>query len=100
MPKRSPGARTVTDALDAELAELAKRAPALAESALAASARVLARELDKERNSATSKSMCQKALSETLDRLRELAPAKDEKDTLDDLSARRAARRTAGATGT
>lgn len=70
----------------------------LADSALAASALSLARELDDHRNSATSKSMCARALIETLDRLRELAPPKKERSQLDELKARRAARR-AAATG-
>lgn len=66
----------------------------LADSALGASALALARELDEPGNSATSKSNCAKALIETLDRLRELAPPPEEaRDQLDDLSARRAARR-------
>jgi hypothetical protein len=70
---------------------------AVADSALAATARALARELDDPGNSATSKSMCARALAETLDRLLALAPPKKEADKLDELNARRAKRRGAAA---
>lgn len=63
--------------------------PELAKSGLAASALALARELDDSNNSATSKAMCQKALRETLDRLRELAPVKPKKDRVDEIAKRR-----------
>lgn len=63
----------------------------LANSALAASALALAREMDSP-NSATSKSMCAKALLETMDRLRSLAPVEEEADDLDELSRARRAR--------
>lgn len=51
----------------------------------------LAREIDGE-NSATSKSMCAGQLRDTLDRLRELTPADEEADALDELASRRDAR--------
>jgi hypothetical protein len=86
--------KTVLEAVERDLAEMDSRISA----ALAASARALARELDNKKNSATSKSMCARALIDTLDRLRELAPPKEENDQLDDLTARREARR-AGASG-
>ncbi|MDQ3730302.1 MAG: hypothetical protein M3355_12025 [Actinomycetota bacterium] len=89
--KRSPKA-TVVAAVKRDLKVIGKRDSALAESALAASALMLADTLDNPRNSATSKSMCAKALLETMDRLRELAPDQQEADELDDLAARRAAR--------
>ena len=60
------------------------------ESALAATALALAAEIDDAGNSATSKSMCARALNETLERLRALAP--DEKprvSKLDELRQRR-----------
>lgn len=79
-------------ALERELAALAKRDKQLAESALAASALRLAEELDDPDNSATSKSMCARALTETMDRLRELAPDEEKKDSLDELSRRRETR--------
>lgn len=78
---------SVVSALESELDEMG-----VAHTTLAASALALARELDKDSNSATSKSNCAKALNETLDKLRALAPPRDEEDRLDDLSARRAQR--------
>lgn len=83
---------SVVEAVQGELAELRKLSPELADGAVAASAVVLAAELDKPRNSATAKSMCARALREAMDRLRELAPADEKKDDLDDLTARRNAR--------
>lgn len=65
----------------------------LAESSLAAAAFALARELDCAENSATSKSMCARALRETMDRLQELAPPKAERDRIDEVSDRRERRR-------
>jgi uncharacterized tellurite resistance protein B-like protein len=92
----APDAGEVTQAVDRDLARLAKRSPEVADSALAASARALARELDSQ-TSATSKSMCARALLETLDRLRELAPAEHKVDRLDELATRRTARLARGA---
>jgi hypothetical protein len=86
----------VTSAVEADLRDIAKREPRLARSAQAAAALALARELDDD-NSATSKSMCAKALNETMDRLRELAPPEQIKDGVDDISAQRAKRRKRGA---
>jgi hypothetical protein len=84
MAPRKPD-RTVYAAVERDLAKW----PAdLADSALAASALALASEMD-EHNSATSKSMCAKALLETMDRLRSLAPANEEDDALDELRSRR-----------
>lgn len=87
----------VTEAVQRDLAALAELDPALAESTYAATALALAAELDAG-NSATSKSMCAKALLDTMNRLWELAPDREEEDRLDELSARREkrlARRTA-----
>ena len=62
-------------------------------SALAETALALARELDNPGNCATSKSMCARALTETLDKLRVMAADMDEGvDLLDDLASRRARR--------
>jgi hypothetical protein len=91
---------TVRAAVQNDLDDLAKRAPDLATSALAASALALAREIDKPKNSATSKSMCAKALLDVLETLRDLAPPEEEADQLDDLSSRRAARLAAGSAAT
>lgn len=67
----------------------------LAHGALAASALALAAEMDDPENSATSKSMCARALHDALEQLRELAPPKRETDDVDDLEAKRAKRRDA-----
>lgn len=83
----------VVDAVRRDLDELDGRLRGLKDSAFAATALALAAELDDPGNSATSKSMCARALVETLDRLSELAPAKAEGDELDDLTARRERRR-------
>ncbi len=88
---------SVVEAVERDLAAMRLRAAEVADSALAASALVLARELDKAKNSATSKSMCARALSETLEDLRELLPPATMKDNLDDLSSRRAKRLARGA---
>jgi hypothetical protein len=81
---------SVVEALERELGLMGERASG---SALAASALVLARQLDDPGVSATSKSMCARALRELLDRLRELAPEEDAGDRLDEIAARRASRR-------
>lgn len=75
-----------------DLRQIAKRDPELAKSGLAASALALAAELDDPDNSATAKAACARALTETLDRLRELVPPAVEQDRLDELAAARAAR--------
>jgi hypothetical protein len=69
---------TVVEAVEAELA----KSPA-ANSAMAATALALARELDAPGNSATSKSMCAKALVDVLRELRALAPPAEEETELD-----------------
>lgn len=90
---------SVVEAVERDLAAM----PAVAESALAAAARVLAVELDESGsceecgaavlgNSGQTKAQVARALRETLDRLRELAPAADDKDRLDELTARRTKR--------
>lgn len=65
-------------------------------SALAATALSLACELDAP-NSATSKSMCAKALVDVLREIRVLAPPTKETDGVYDLASRRAERRAAAA---
>lgn len=93
---------SVVEAVTRDLASIRKRAPELADSALAASALVLAAELDDKGNSATSKSMCSRALVEVMEELRALAPPPVKKaDGVDDLGTKRAARRAAvGGAGT
>lgn len=80
---------TVVESVEADLREIARRDGDLAKSSRAATAMALARELDSARNSATSKSMCAKALNETMDRLQEMAPPEPEEDGVDALSAQR-----------
>lgn len=84
---------SVFDATERELAELRKRAPDLADSSVAAMALAMAQEIDNAGNSATSKSMCARSLLEAMNQLRDLAPAKQTKDGIDELAAQRAARR-------
>jgi predicted phage-related endonuclease len=83
---------TVTEAVKRDLRRLAERDPELANSGTAAAALALAREIDESDNSATSKSMCAKALQDILAQLRELAPTEEGRDGIDDLSAKRNAR--------
>jgi hypothetical protein len=75
--------------IDRDLKALAEVAPNLAASGLAESARVLAGELDKPKNSATSKANCARALLDTMDRLLALAPVREEEDDLSSLTNRR-----------
>lgn len=80
---------TVEAAVRADLERIAQRDPDVAQSTLAASALVLARQMDCSQNSATSKSMCGRTLLDTMNRLAELAPDEEVGDRLDDLAARR-----------
>lgn len=80
---------TVVDSVRRDLAKIATLDSELAQSGLAASALALAKELDKPGNSATSKSMCARALAEALEKLREQAPEPEEEDKVKDLGARR-----------
>lgn len=100
MSAKKPKPLTVSAAVERDLAVLAERDAELAESGLAASALALAATLDHPGNSATSKSMCAKALLDTLDRLRDLAPEKKENDGIDELRTRRSARLDRGAAAT
>ena len=79
-------AMSVSDAIEKELAELPDE---LANSALAAVALSLGRELDSSGNSATSKSMNARVLFDVLLKLRDLAPKEEAKDDLDELAERR-----------
>jgi hypothetical protein len=91
-----PAARaadSVVEAVRRELAAIGKLDAALSTGAEAMTALSLARELDDAGNSATSKSMCARALTETLVELRKRAPeAKREKSKVDELRERRDAR--------
>lgn len=85
-------AKTVVAGVERDLAAIAKIDAALANSALATTALMLAESMDDPGNSATSKSMCARALVDVLEQLRELTPEGEQKDGVDDLSARRARR--------
>jgi hypothetical protein len=80
--------------------ELDKAPDAVALSPLAALSLSMGFEIAHPYNSATSKSMCAKALMDALRELRALAPAKRERDEVDELRTRRDERRLgiAGAT--
>jgi hypothetical protein len=94
-PLAEAGGSIVVEATQRQLAEIRERKPDVADSALAAAALQMAYELDHPFNSATSKSMCAKALHQAMDRLLELAPpGKATKGKLDELKERR--RKTAG----
>lgn len=86
-----PSDLSVTNAVKRDLAEMAKRAPQIASSGLAMTAVILGRQLDDDK-SATSKSMCAKALVDVMDRLGELCPPVQKADRLDDLASRRKTR--------
>lgn len=91
---------SVVGAVERDLEKIRERDADLAESALAATALALARELDGS-NSATSKSMCAKALNDTMSELRELCPPEREKDAVDELKQLRERRRSGhGGAGT
>ena len=79
-------------------ADLAKMPEDLASSALAALAMSLATTIDNPGTTPTAKSMCAGSLLAALDELRTLAPTEEQADELDDLAARRSARRAGGAT--
>lgn len=83
---------TVAEAVERDLALLEQRRKGISESTLAATALALAVELDGA-NSATSKSMCARALNETMMMLRELAPEERASDRIDEISEKREARR-------
>lgn len=72
--------------------ELSQLPEHLRRTGLASGALTMAGLLDDPGNSATSKSMCCKSMLDALKELRELAPPVQQKDGLDDLKARRAAR--------
>jgi len=75
-----------------DLDAFAKRDPSVRDSARAATALALGRALDNPKASPTSKSMCARALNDTLDRLLELLPPLKEEDGVDKLNAKRAGR--------
>lgn len=94
------GLTNVVDAVERDLEKIRAASVELADSAAAATAIRLAYELDNPYNSATSKSMCAKTLIDALDGLRELMPEARKEDGVNDLAAKRAARRAGAATAT
>lgn len=89
----APVVKSTLEAVERDLAALGD----LKDSAEAWAARRLAEQLDAPANSATSKSMCARALGELMDRLRSLAPEEAVEDGIDQLAARREKRRGAAA---
>lgn len=83
---------TVLESVERDLEAMRRRDPGVADSGCAAAALQLARELDSDRNSATSKAMCAKALLEMMETLRSQLPPAEERDRLDELAGRRSAR--------
>lgn len=92
------GDGTVREAVEADLAAIAASEPALARSGLARLALALASRVDDTDNSATSVSMCGRALADVLGQLRDLTPSAKEADGIDELTRKREDRRSA-ATG-
>lgn len=84
---------TVVAAVKADLLRLGSGAEG---SGLAETALALARELDKPKNSATSKSMCAKALIDVLRELQRAAPQILEADGVTDINSERNKRRAGG----
>jgi hypothetical protein len=82
---------TVFAATERDLAAIRSHAPEIADSALAATALSLAAEMDAD-NSATSKSMCARALADILQQLKALVPEEVKGDGIDEIAARRAKR--------
>jgi hypothetical protein len=85
----------VEEAVRRDLEDIASRDADLARSTPAALAVCLARELDSAGNSATSKSMNAKALIDAYRLLRDIAPEKETKDSIDELAKARERRRAA-----
>lgn len=93
MPSRSQSSRGSRVRGEVEKAVAAEvRRLKVADAGEAAVALSLAREMDVSGNSATSKSMCAKALMEAMERLRAMAPPAETKDGVDEIAAKRAAR--------
>lgn len=83
---------SVFEAVERDLEEIGRRDSALASSALAMTAKALAERIDDPANSATSVSMCSRALVEVMEKLRELAPPAEKKGTLHGIRSGRALR--------
>lgn len=88
------------EAVERDIAEIAKRDPELAECGMAAAALRMAYELENPWNSATSKAQCAKSMRELIEVLLERAPEAPTKDGVDALSAERETRLKGGAAAT
>lgn len=82
----------VSEGVERDIASIARGDDAVAGSALAGAARVLAWQMENPYASATAKSMCSKELRETLERLRALAPPVETEDEIERARKRRAGR--------
>lgn len=96
MSGKRVGRESVVEAVRADVAALGQLPRGT--RALVAAALRLAEQLDGE-HSATSKSMCAKALVETMEHLREIAPVEDAGDAVDELTSRRDRRQAKAASG-
>lgn len=85
-------AQSVVEGVRRDLDAIAERDPELACSGLALSALALAARMDDPDTSSTAVAGCARALVEALDRLRELVPAEQESDAVDELAKQRARR--------
>lgn len=83
--------RSVLAGVERDLGEMARRDARVPGTALAASARALAEQLDDPEASATSKANCARALRETLERIEDSLPEVKRGDRLDELRDRRGA---------
>lgn len=94
MPAKKPAGGVVA-AVERDLKALARRDPRLAESAEAAAAVAIARDIDSAGTSPNARAQLAKELRDMLAVLYGRAPAEEAKDSIDELSRRRAARRAA-----
>lgn len=86
----------ISDAIRKEIPAEGFAGWGLGSEAISESALSLARALDNPKTSPNARAFCAKELRETLDRLRELAPSREQRDAIDDLADRRTKRLAAG----
>jgi hypothetical protein len=97
-PLAESGDASVASAVEEDLEMIRKRDAKVADSALAAAALRMGRELDDPFNSASAKAQCARALHAHMDRLLELSPPGQEKEgKLHELKSQRKARRLSAA---
>jgi hypothetical protein len=99
-PARAGGSKAARKGAVEKAVEKDLKQLRLVDAGLGATALELARQLDDKETPATAKATCARALVRSLERVRELTPSFEdekppakEKDKVDDLAARRAARR-------